>query len=390
MRVANRMGLQNEFSHSKLPALEAELRRRLWWSFVIFDTRVGEMSGQPTTLTPTWDCALPANLNDFELQPEMKDLPRPQSNISEAVFVSTRTEMSDVLRYSSFYLDFINPAYKAIAQKSPKYAAQQDDVLDKLDQVLNEKYVSQCNPENSVHLMAIWMTRGLMGKNRLLQHYSKRARSPASVTEAQRDEALEAAITMLECDAKLMQDPSIRGFQWYLYLYFPFSAYFHTLQDLRKRPGCPQSLRAWNTMSENYEARFMFRDQAYDIMFNLFAKLTLAAWHASEQSYQAAGVPYTTSSMVAHIKSKIEDMRNNRGVESAAMQLSLRENWAPLQQAPVYTAGLADDFQFDSSTFGNSNFGADLDANGQNFMSMIMDGLDWSTPDVVGQHTSGF
>ncbi|KAJ5509759.1 hypothetical protein N7527_011902 [Penicillium freii] len=38
-------------------ALEAEMRRRLWWSLIIFDNRIGEMSDyQTSSLAPTWDC----------------------------------------------------------------------------------------------------------------------------------------------------------------------------------------------------------------------------------------------------------------------------------------------------------------------------------------------
>jgi hypothetical protein len=44
IRIAQRMGLHNESTYTRYTAVEAEMRRRLWWSLVIFDHRMCEMS----------------------------------------------------------------------------------------------------------------------------------------------------------------------------------------------------------------------------------------------------------------------------------------------------------------------------------------------------------
>lgn len=68
IRIAQRMGIHNEASNTTCAALEAEMRRRLWWSLVIFDNRICEMFDYKTaTLAPTWDCHVPLNLSDFEV-----------------------------------------------------------------------------------------------------------------------------------------------------------------------------------------------------------------------------------------------------------------------------------------------------------------------------------
>jgi len=56
MRIAQRMGIHTESTYAKYTALEAEMRRRLWWSLVIFDNRMCEMAtySKGTMLIPTW------------------------------------------------------------------------------------------------------------------------------------------------------------------------------------------------------------------------------------------------------------------------------------------------------------------------------------------------
>jgi hypothetical protein len=65
MRIAQRMGKHSESACAKCAPLEAEMRRRLWWSLVLFDSRISEMANdRTTTLIPTWDCRIPLNVND--------------------------------------------------------------------------------------------------------------------------------------------------------------------------------------------------------------------------------------------------------------------------------------------------------------------------------------
>lgn len=110
LRIAQRMGLPDESTYAKYSVLDAELRRRLWWSLVIFDNRICEMSNQlkSTMLVPIWDCKTPSNFNDFDLRAETKTAPKESEGLTQAVFAVVRTQMADFLRKSDWYLDFNN------------------------------------------------------------------------------------------------------------------------------------------------------------------------------------------------------------------------------------------------------------------------------------------
>ena len=86
IRIAQRMGIHSESALAKCTALEAEMRRRLWWSLILFDYRISQMSNSnSTTLDPTWDCKIPLNVNDSDLRPEMKGPPAFQGKSTEAL-----------------------------------------------------------------------------------------------------------------------------------------------------------------------------------------------------------------------------------------------------------------------------------------------------------------
>jgi len=50
------MNISNEAANAKHGVFEAEMRRRLWWAMVVYDSRISEITDYKTTqLIPTWE-----------------------------------------------------------------------------------------------------------------------------------------------------------------------------------------------------------------------------------------------------------------------------------------------------------------------------------------------
>ncbi|KAH1299488.1 hypothetical protein KXX11_006494 [Aspergillus fumigatus] len=300
IRIALRMGIHSESSYSRCTILEGEMRRRLWWSLVLFDNRICEMADyKASNLLPTWDCKIPLNVNDFDLQPEMKTGPTMHGNPSEALFAVVRSEVGNFTRRSSFHLDFTNPALKTVAKENPLPAA---GSLPAFERMIEEKYFASCNPENPLHFMTIWTTRGQLAKNRLLDHYAKYSSVPQ--TETQRDAVVSHALRMLECDTKLMNSPLTKGYQWFLLLLFPLPAYIHLAHDLRRRPTAGHAERSWAALNDNYAAR-LGAMKTMNPFFEHLARMLLQAWKARETAFKDQDQPQEPPYIVSDVRSKL-------------------------------------------------------------------------------------
>ncbi|PWY90686.1 hypothetical protein BO70DRAFT_328527 [Aspergillus heteromorphus CBS 117.55] len=294
MRNAQRMGLHLESCNRRFPALEAELRRRLWWSLMLFDHRICEMSDHKTSLlTPTWDCLPPLNVNDLDLRPEMKSPPPPHPQPSEALFPVLRSTLADFTRHSAFHLDFTNPALKPIAKDLGP------DPFTTLSAIITEKYLQHCNPENPIHSLVLQTAHGQLSKSRLLEQYSTFSSSPSSTTtnnstnhlssspsstsptHPNPDSPITHAITQLQSDTSLMTSPLTKPFRWLTHYNFPSPAYIYLIQDLKRRPLSVHADRAWEAMDANYLARF--EDMARDTpMADYLGRVVSLAWAARE------------------------------------------------------------------------------------------------------------
>jgi hypothetical protein len=287
------MGIDTEAENCKHSVLEAELRRRLWWSIVLYDTRMAEMTDMRTaTLTPTWDCKIPLNVNDFNLRTGTKSAPTECSVSSEALFVVIRSRIGNFIRNDPSHLDFVNPVLKSIARKNVSDSNAECNDLTTLESILETNYLRECDPTSPLHFVTLWTARLSLAKTRFTQYLSACCQRLESQTDDERDAGLAHVRTMLECDTNLMSSSLIKGFRWLLLIYFPFPAYAHLVQDLRKRPLGDHVGKAWQVMSDNYAVRFRELERKDGVMdkkpespfFKTFAALILQAWYACESA----------------------------------------------------------------------------------------------------------
>ncbi|KAL3467005.1 hypothetical protein BJX64DRAFT_284153 [Aspergillus heterothallicus] len=351
IRVAQRMCLHNEAACSEYPPLEAEMRRRLWWALVLFDTRIGEMADyRTTTLTPLWDCKIPLNVNDSDLRPEMRSQPKVQGKSSEALFAVARSELGDFLRNSSAHLDFSCPALKLVARKPLSDTAAGADEIDVWEKHLEDRYLRFCDPENPLHFITIWMMRQTLAKCRLINHFAKH--SPGRPTDAERDAAIPFALRMLETDTIILRSPNVQRYFWLMHFYFPFPAYLHLLQDLRRRPLSNHAQHCWNLMSENFEARAKcLRLVSPNLLFKTITATVFHAWGVTESSLRQSGHSPETPKIVLIMRNWLSKETNNSPTEIMDNTSTVQADSAPWPTQMNMTLATEDPFNTMAANF---------------------------------------
>ncbi|KAH6660546.1 C6 zinc finger domain protein [Truncatella angustata] len=358
IRTAKRMSIHDESSYTKCAPLEAEMRRRLWWSIVNFDNRICEMfDHQNSTLSPTWNCKILLNVNDFEFRAEMKTTPTIHGNPTEAIFAVVRSELGDCVRHSLYHLDFINPLLRAMVKGVKD--------LDALEKRIEATYLAHCNPENPLHFMTIWWARSYIAKCHLMEYYS---RSTEKAPIAQGTRITVCALRMLQYDTKLMTSPLSRGYRWFIEFHFPFPAYMHVIQRLKARPDADYADEAWRAMSENYEARIMNEKRDKGSLIVIFSAIVLQAWEAREVLFRQQGKQSETPRIVTDLRSR---QKPAEPFQEQGEQSQTHESLGGLN---------IDDFppQMDTDAgmpYGNGTFG-------------MMSSASWGYPNISGHGTT--
>ncbi|KAI1329212.1 hypothetical protein F5Y16DRAFT_367028 [Xylariaceae sp. FL0255] len=329
VRIAERMNICHEATCANSPLLEGELQRRLWWSIKQFDSRVSEIADQkPATLGTSWDCRIPLNVNDVELGLEMASSAVSRTSPTETLFVVVRGMLSDFTRSNTITFSFNSPELRHI-MSSPQPAVMEKE-LAALEKTIENQYLQHCDANNSLHFMTIFFAREQLAKYWLVANFLRHASEDnIEETSEQRDAALLHAIEILHCNTKLMTSPLSRGFMWFTCMNFPFSAYIHILQELRHRPLCTLAKRAWETMTDDYDARFSVVSPGDGRLFDTVSKYVLRAWSDIEKKLLENGKPCFEPRMVSDIKSKC---RQGSATKSAT-------TGTPMEGAPASMRG---------------------------------------------------
>ncbi|KAH7138528.1 hypothetical protein B0J11DRAFT_17772 [Dendryphion nanum] len=330
LRIAQRMQISSESGCVKTGVLEGEMRRRLWWALVLFDARVSELSDfKSPSLTPTWDCKVPLNLNDADLRPEMNISPHVHETPTESIFVVAHATLGDFIRNTDVHLNYTSPNLKPLAKFAEPGSVPEDGQICKLEKILEEKYLRLCNPEIPLHFITIWRIRALLSKAYLMEIYAKFASAGLSPLEAdaELDVVVIHALRMVECDTRIMSSPISEPFRWMSHYNFPFPAYVHLVKDLRRRPFSKHADRAWETMSDNCDARIDSAFQENGPFFDLFSRIILHAWWAKETKCAQIGEVPVPPRIVSKLKGiREQKAQSGQVLSTSGQEFKLRAN----------------------------------------------------------------
>lgn len=335
------MGLHQDPGGSGLPPFEMEQRRRLWWTIVGYDRRIGEMTGSTVTaLSSGGDCKMPLNVNDSDLHVEGEEMPAPHTGPTEMLFALTRIEIAmAVASNSNRDSHKMNSSEKAspgssqgpgprrppvtirvAGQDSPTYT------LDGFCAHIEGTYLSQCDPKIPLHFFTLTMTRQSLCMMRIVGFLVGMHNAEAMpVKEAERESLFLQATQMVEFDNVVQSSESLRSFRWFSMHHFPFLAYMFLVQELRHRVTGPMAERAWEAIGINHDLRGLLNN-THSPMHAAFGKLFCKAWDAYETAQKGSGRQVQPPRFISLLKERAEGRRRARAENR-------RDN--SLDQAPV-------------------------------------------------------
>ena len=276
----------------------------------------------------------------------MKEAPSSHDQLSETIFAVVRCEMADFVRNAEFHLEITTPALKPIARHLRRGSNVEVEDLEELELALGTRYLQWCDEENPIHVITVWKTSIDIAKCRLMQHASKHSSSCVGWRPSERNDALSWALQILTYDTKIMTSPLTKGFRWFNHVYFPFFAYIHIIQDLKKRPASEQDV-SWEAMAENFNAWAAALFAGGDSpVFKMFTNVILEGWQTcqanAEKTNEAA---INTPRIVVSINEILETAkyRDATSTGSASHDFTMPVSTGDFEaHHPMLTPGLSD------------------------------------------------
>lgn len=282
IRIGQRIGLHHDGASLGLSIFETELRRRVWWQIFLLDGRSAELSGSETSLlAPAWDTKPPLNVNDSDLNPNMREMPVEHTGLTEMVFCLIRYEFGMFLRSSS--------PTTASDGRWPKLSGaavsilEKDKAIEDLEKLLEQKFLRLCDPSIPLHFQCILVAKAATCMMRLRAHHPRhRSDGGASMAQSEKDMLFSNSVKILELDNLSYSTQIAQRFLWHAKSYFQWHAMIYALSELCFRTSGDEADRAWQQVTEVYNHHPELLTDANNALNIAIGNLTIKAWKARE------------------------------------------------------------------------------------------------------------
>jgi hypothetical protein len=180
----------------------------------------------------------------------------------------------------------------------------------------------------------------------LVEHYTFMERSKIQQNSTKLEKLTSHAIRLLQSDNNLLTPSLTAKFKWQLDFHFPFPAYIHLVQDLRRSPQQAQAAQAWEVMDANYSARSILEEPHSNAFIKLMTRPILQAWSQREAtSSEMLVVP----NIVVDLQRRTSELGQTSKEELADPEQSVFQDIALSDQYPsLFELGTWNDLQYQS------------------------------------------
>jgi hypothetical protein len=294
-RIGQRIGLHRDGDMLKLPPFEAEIRRRLWWQIVMLEGFSQKLAGTGTgtnASTLMGDVRLPANLNDSDLSPGMKELPKETDRATEMMFFLIRCHVGSFLKRFETPQTQFDGVWSKLTTGAVD-VSKKDKAIRELEDLFEQKFLRHCDPSIVWHLMCSHLAKSIIFMMRFMAYGANY--QGKTETQAERDTLFTLSLQVLISMTLAYTMREMQGFVWHVNMHFQWKALVFILSELRYRTSGPQVEQAWQQIQLTYEFHPTFDEEVSRRALPIaVSNLALKAWEAytTANSLSGDGEPF--------------------------------------------------------------------------------------------------
>ena len=280
------MGLHRDGETLGLSLFESEIRRRVWWQVGQLEGVSAEVSGSSFSRDALFDkTKIPLNVNDSDLNPNMRELPVEHAGATEMIFCGIRYQVGKVLSSGRSKVRRGSTA-DCILRGGVASLADRDLSIEELENILENKFLKYCDPVLPLHFLSIIMARSAILVLWLRAHHPRQSPdNGASMTQEEREMMFVKSLKYLEYENVGHSSKIAQQFYWHTSNHFQWHAFIYALSELRRRTIGEGVDKAWQQVSEIYSHHPEMLAEGKTSLYQAVGNLAIKAWEARETEY---------------------------------------------------------------------------------------------------------
>ncbi|KFY41618.1 hypothetical protein V494_02888 [Pseudogymnoascus sp. VKM F-4513 (FW-928)] len=288
VRLTERLGLNREPFLDSLSVFDAEYGRRIVWQIAILDGHTaGRARVDTSRILYRGDIKFPLNVNDADLDVNMRERPQEHPGVTEMIVCLIRCEFGSQL-HNQAAIEGNNMLRLLGSPSTP--VAEKEMFICKLENIFEEKYIKHCDPAIPLQLLAMVMVKVMFGRLRLAARHPRRFPDRgASMSQEEKDSLFAICLMMIEYANQGHRLPGMRKFMWHIKTNFQLDAFVYILNELRHDSVGNRADHAWREILECLEHRNDVLTDTKNPLHVAIGNLTLKSWGARESMLAQLG-----------------------------------------------------------------------------------------------------
>ncbi|KAF2680491.1 hypothetical protein K458DRAFT_421427 [Lentithecium fluviatile CBS 122367] len=287
-RIGQRIGLHRDPATMGLPPFDCEIRRRVWWQILMQDGFAEKLAGTGGHILYV-DVKLPSNLNDSDLFPGMKELPKEHDGATEMMFFLIRCHIGEFLRSFANKKSTFDGIWNKLSTNAATLTVK-DKAIDELEALYERKYLRYCDHSVGWHFMCSYLVKAILAMLRFIAHNPEHhGGSRADIPQTEKDKLFRLAVQVVTYQNFCYTAKEMQGYLWHINSHFQWKGFIYVVNELRERTQGDEVDHAWKQVRLVFDFHpsfgHVFSRRALSIAV---ASFTLKAWDAY---VSARGVP---------------------------------------------------------------------------------------------------
>ncbi|KAG9190382.1 hypothetical protein G6011_08470 [Alternaria panax] len=282
-RIGQRIGLHRDGDTLRLPPFEAEIRRRLWWQIMVLEGYSQKLAGTGTSgMILRGDVGMPSNINDSDLFPGMREMPKEHDGATEMMFFLIRCYVGNFLKRSAEIHTTFDGLWHRLSTSAVQVAIK-EKAISELETLFERKFLCYCDPAIPWHLLCMHLAKSVLFMMRFMAHSTDSY--DVDISPEEKDMLFDLALQVSASQNLAYTTKELRGFRWHVNLNFQWKAFIYLISELRHRVEGEKVDHAWAEVEKSYTFHPSFDKDLLKRAFPIAVdNLTIKAWDA----YQTA------------------------------------------------------------------------------------------------------
>lgn len=327
VRMAQKLGYHRDGEQLNLTSFETEMRRRIFWQILMYDSKSAAFSGVSSQFTSIkWDTRKPSNLNDADLFPDSNAPAKPRPGPTEMIFVTATCHIFCLHKFAhednavEFEAAIMGDNLEGEDDSSMRHRAVLANMrlritrlIRKLGEVEQECY----NPLAGKAHAAARAVLSMITTN-LRDALVPMREQPEWNTEitTPRDNLFKFLVIASEHRLTVDEELSKAGFLWFAKANFQLEPLTYLISHLVVRTQGTLAYRGWDCVRRAYEVQPELFNVSQDTYLTQ-GQLTLIAWSAREALHAHNGWFLDTPAYIVHLRGLIHSGDVNSDTSSS-------------------------------------------------------------------------